>query len=71
MYSTLLIFLQYGTTALIWACRKGHFDVAKLLISKGANVNSVGTVCLNPLEQLIDNSFCNVSSTVVPSMDRK
>lgn len=28
-------------TALMWAAENGHFDVAQLLVSKGANVNAV------------------------------
>ena len=36
--------VQYGTTALIWACRKGHYEVIQMLINAGANCNAVGTV---------------------------
>lgn len=35
---------QYGTSALVWASRKGHSDVVKTLLCAGANVNTVGTV---------------------------
>ena len=28
-------------TALMWAAENGHFDVAQLLVSKGANVNAI------------------------------
>ena len=28
-------------TALMWAAANGHFDVAQLLVSKGANVNAI------------------------------
>ena len=30
---------QYGATALAYACDKGHFEVVKLLLERGANVN--------------------------------
>ena len=31
---------QYGFTALDWAAVYGHIDVARLLLDKGADVNS-------------------------------
>jgi len=34
---------RYGETALMAASRKGNFDIVKLLISKGADVNAKGT----------------------------
>ena len=35
---------QNGFTSLIIAASKGHLEVVKLLLDKGANVNQMGTV---------------------------
>lgn len=37
---------QYGTTALIWAARKGHYDCVTHLLENGANVDQEGAVCV-------------------------
>jgi hypothetical protein len=37
-------FLQYGTTALVWACRKGNADIVDSLLKAGANVDTAGMV---------------------------
>lgn len=36
---------QYGTTPLIWAARKGHYDCVMHLLENGANVDQEGAVC--------------------------
>lgn len=36
--------LQYGTTALVWACRKGSVDIVDSLLKAGANVDTAGMV---------------------------
>merc|ERR1711933_594108 len=40
---------ESGTTALLVAVRKGHADVARLLIRKGADVNKAGAWGFTPL----------------------
>lgn len=35
---------QYGTTPLIWASRKGHFDCVMHLLEDGADVDQEGAV---------------------------
>lgn len=41
----ILVFcLQYGTTALVWACRKGNVDIVDSLLKAGANVDTAGMV---------------------------
>ena len=36
----LFCILQFGMSCLAWAAGRGHFDVAKYLIQKGAKVNA-------------------------------
>ncbi|CAH1776765.1 unnamed protein product [Owenia fusiformis] len=36
------LYLQYGTTPLIWACRKGHVDIVQALLEEGASVDTAG-----------------------------
>ncbi len=33
---------KYGTTALVWACRKGNVDIVEILLNAGANVDTAG-----------------------------
>lgn len=35
---------QYGTTPLIWAARKGHYDSVMHLLANGADVDQEGAV---------------------------
>ena len=39
---------QYGTTPLIWASRKGHFDCVMHLLEDGADVDQEGAVWSRP-----------------------
>ena len=39
---------QYGTTPLIWAARKGHFDSVMHLLANGADVDQEGAVRYSP-----------------------
>lgn len=36
---------QYGTTPLIWAARKGHYESVMHLLANGADVDQEGAVC--------------------------
>lgn len=36
--------LQYGTTPLIWAARRGHYDSVMHLLANGADVDQEGAV---------------------------
>lgn len=38
------MFLQYGTTPLVWAARKGHLECVKYLLQMGADVDQEGAV---------------------------
>lgn len=33
---------KYGTTALVWACRKGNAEIVEILLKAGANVDTAG-----------------------------
>lgn len=37
---------QYGTTALVWACRKGNPEIVDCLLRAGANVDTAGMVIM-------------------------
>lgn len=39
-----VFFSQYGTTPLIWAARKGHYDSVMHLLANGADVDQEGAV---------------------------
>jgi len=38
--------LQYGTSALVWACRKGDVELVDSLLRAGANVDTAGMVSI-------------------------
>jgi ankyrin repeat protein len=38
---------QNGETALLCAAFEGHFDVVRILVSKGADVNAKGNPCVH------------------------
>jgi len=40
----LRVIVQYGTTPLIWACRKGHTDIVEMLLHAGAVADKAGMV---------------------------
>ena len=40
----ILFYFQYGTTPLIWACRKGHAEIVDMLLADGAVVDKAGMV---------------------------
>ena len=42
-------FVQYGTTALVWACRKGDAAIVRVLLNAGANVDTAGMYSWTPL----------------------
>lgn len=39
-----IILVQYGTTPLIWAARKGHHDIVFQLLNAGAVIDKAGMV---------------------------
>ena len=39
-----MLLLQGGYTALHWACRNGHVEVVKLLMSNNADISATNTV---------------------------
>ena len=45
-YDTPMFTSQEGDTALLMACRYGHFNIAKLLIHNGADINHQNNVRL-------------------------
>jgi len=38
------VIFQYGTTPLIWACRKGHTEIVEMLLHAGAVADKAGMV---------------------------
>ena len=53
-------FGQRGQTVLHWAARKGHYDVAKLLIARGANISVHDNMIDTPLHAASFESHTNV-----------
>lgn len=51
---------QYGTTPLIWASRKGHYESVMHLLANGADVDQEGAVS----KPLIKSLYCYVLCTV-------
>lgn len=43
-FFVVFLFLQYGTTALVWAARKGNKEIVDALLKYGANVDTAGMV---------------------------
>lgn len=43
----IVFLLQYGSTALIWAARKGYLSIVKSLLEVGASPDAVGMVSIN------------------------
>ena len=39
-----MLLLQYGSTALHWACNNGHVEVVKLLMSNNADISATTDV---------------------------
>ena len=35
---------QYGTTPLVWACRRGHKEIVDMLLGEHATVDNAGMV---------------------------
>ena len=54
----MLIFSQYGTTPLIWACRKGYIEIVDALLAEGANADASGMVCWGIVLFLIQLLAC-------------
>lgn len=40
---------KYGTTSLVWACRKGNVEIVDMLLKSGANVDTAGMYSWTPL----------------------
>lgn len=49
--------LQFGSTALIWASRRGYHEIVTLLLEKDADVNAVGAGGANALITAARNGF--------------
>lgn len=48
-----------GENALMWACKRGFFDIAKKIVSKGGNINSVSKNGTTPLSCASGNKSCS------------
>ena len=46
------VIVQYGTTPLIWACRKGHAEIVEMLLLAGAVADKAGMVSAFTLDPL-------------------
>lgn len=66
LYHVLLFSSQYGTTPLIWAARKGHYDSVMHLLANGADADQEGAVSL-PVNGCLPSGHCNFCFHVYPS----
>lgn len=48
-----------GENALMWACKRGFSDIAKKIVSKGGNINSVSKNGITPLSCTSGNESCS------------
>ena len=48
---------KYGNTALNWACINGHPEVAKLVMARGANIESAGAAGWHPLHHAAGSKY--------------
>lgn len=60
MFIDVFFILQYGTTALVWACRKGTVDIVDSLLKAGANVDTAGMVILFCIFVVLRYCMCSL-----------
>ncbi|EED11950.1 ankyrin repeat-containing protein, putative [Talaromyces stipitatus ATCC 10500] len=53
-------FDRSGTTALQWACERGHLEIAQLLLEKGADVNAQGGYYGNALNAAAEGGYLEI-----------
>ncbi len=54
-------------TALWWACQEGHFEIVKLLVSRGAKVNVQDEDGFTPLQQAVGDNHPDLVSFLIES----
>lgn len=54
------IILQYGTTALVWTCRKGNVEIVEMLLKAGANVDTAGMYSWTPLLVAVSGGYLEI-----------
>jgi len=55
-----------GATALWWACQEGHLEIVKLLISRGADVNTGDEECGHtPLRQAVGEDHPEIAELMI------
>jgi ankyrin repeat protein len=56
-----------NVTALWWACQEGHFEIVKLLVSLGADVNVRDEDDFTPLQQAVGENHPDLVSFLIES----
>ncbi|MBN1253589.1 MAG: ankyrin repeat domain-containing protein [Bacteroidales bacterium] len=56
---------DFGDTALNKACDQGHFDIVKLLIERGANINNLGGADLSPIMNAATNGYFEITQYLI------
>lgn len=54
-----------GTTAVAIAAEQGHFEIVKLLVEAGVNINKLSSDGVGPLYRAIDNNHTEVAHYLV------
>lgn len=56
---------QFGSTALIWASRRGFCEIASLLLESGADINAVGAGGANALITAAKNGYDDIIELIL------
>lgn len=56
---------HFGATSLIWAARKGHFDIVEMLVRAGANLNHQSTTGFTALTYAVHSGNQKIAEMLI------